>query len=356
MIHQPMSIIGLGMISALASGAVFNAAAMQCAYDGFTQTSFVRPGSLEPLIGAPVPEELLGGNFCGLKKLTRMASIAIKEAIESLPANYSGLPVIFCLPDKQPINYFNNDNAIQTIIDDLFQEIGLGEIHPESCALWRHRCGFTSALRMAQAYLYTQKHEYALIVTLDSLLNQASLGHYGGGLYGEKERLLGAKNPDGFIPGEAATAVLLSKPNRHRSEVDIIGVGEADEVATIGHEEEILRGIGLSQAINQAAEDAGINVHDTDFRIGSMSGETYFFSEASYAQFRTLKQKIETHPLWHPATHVGEVGASIGGAIVVMAYYALLEEYAPGPTALCHISNDDERRGAFIMQHKKQES
>jgi 3-oxoacyl-[acyl-carrier-protein] synthase-1 len=351
-----MSILGLGMVSALASGATFNAAAMRCAYDGFTQTSFVRPRSLEPLIGAPVPVELLGGNFCGIKKLAKMAYLAIEEATESLPSNYDGLLVIFCLPDKFPINHFNNENAFQTIINDLFQEIGLGELHPESCALWRHRCGFTSALLMAKDFLYTKNHEYVLVVTLDSLLNQSSLGHYGGDLYGEKDRLLGENNPDGFIPGEAATAVLLSTPNRHPGEITILGVGEAEEVATIGHEEEILRGIGLSQAINLAAEDAGINVHETDFRIASMSGETYFFTEASHAQFRTLKKKIETHPLWHPATNIGEVGASIGGAILVMAYYALLEGYAPGPTALCHISNDDQRRGAFIMNHRKRES
>jgi 3-oxoacyl-[acyl-carrier-protein] synthase-1 len=353
MTNQPMSICGLGMVSALASGAVFNAAAMQCAYDGFTQTSYVRPGSFEPLIGAPVPGELLGGNFCGIKKLTKMASLAIEEAIECLPANYPDLPVIFCLPDKYPISYFNNENAFQSIIDEIFQRVALGEIHQTSCALWRHRCGFTSALRMAKALLYAKEHEYVLVVTLDSLLNPSSLGHYGGGLYEENERLLGENNPDGFIPGEAATAVLLSRQNRYPAEISILGVGEAEEIATIGHEEEVLKGIGLSQAINRAADDAGLNVHDTDFRIASMSGETYFFTEASHAQSRTLKKKVKTHPLWHPSTHIGEVGASIGGAMVVMAYYALLEGYAPGPTALCHISNDDEQRGAFIMQLRK---
>jgi 3-oxoacyl-[acyl-carrier-protein] synthase-1 len=350
-----MSILGLGMVSSLASGAAFNASAMRCAYDGFTQTSFNRPGSHEPLIGAPVPEELLGGDFCGVTKLTKMAYLAVEEAIEPLPLNHEGLLVIFCLPEKYPTSYFNNETAFQTILDDLFHQIAIGELHPDSCALWKHRCGFTSALSTAKNYLYTHNHEYALIVTLDSLIIQSVIGHHGGDLYGEKERLLGANNPDGFIPGEAATAVLLSKPNKHPADVHILGIGEAEEVATIGHEEEVLRGIGLSQAINQAAQDAGINVHETDFRVASMSGESYFFTEASHAQFRTLKKKVETHPLWHPATHIGEVGASIGGAMLIMTYYALLEGYAPGPTALCHISNDDKQRGAFIMQHRKRE-
>lgn len=356
MSSKPLSILGLGMVSSLASGAVFNASAMRCAYDGFSRTSFVHPGTRGPLIGATVPAELLGGQFSGVKKLAKMAYLAIEEAIEPLPTHYEGLIVIFCLPDKLPASYFNNETAFQEIIDDVFHQMALGDPHPESCALWQQRCGFISALSMAQNFLYRDNHEYVLIVTLDSYLNQASLGHHGGSLYGEKDRLLSEKNPDGFIPGEATTAVLLSSPRRNLSSVDIIGVGEAEEVATIGNEDEVLKGIGLSQAINRAAVDAGIEVHESDFRIASVSGESYFFSEASYAQYRTLKKKISAHQLWHPASNVGEVGASIGGAIVVMAYFAFIEEYAPGQTALCHISNDDKRRGAFFMRYRKQES
>ena len=37
--------------------------------------------------------------------------------------------------------------------------------------------------------------------------------------------------------------------------------------------------------------------------------------------------------------------------MVVQTYYGMLKGYAPGDNAICHISNDDELRGAFIMQH-----
>lgn len=351
---SPMSIYGLGMVSSLASGAAFNASAMRCAYDGFTRTAFVHPGCLEPLIGAPVGEEILGGRLNGTSKLVKMASLAIEEAIQPLSSSqYEGLTAIFCLPDRIPASYFNNETAFQEIVDAVLQGLELFNLNPASCALWRHRCGFTSALSMAQRFLYRENHEFVLIVTLDSYLNQSALGYYSGTLYGENDRLLCKDNPNGFIPGEAATAVLLRTPGRDFSGVNIIGVGEAEEVATIGDEEAVMKGTGLSQAINQAAVNADIGVHETDFRVASMSGETYFFSEAAYAQSRTLKTKIDAHPVWHPAAYIGEVGASIGGAIVIMAYYAFLEGYAPGPTVLCHISNDDKRRGAFIMQHRK---
>jgi 3-oxoacyl-[acyl-carrier-protein] synthase-1 len=239
------------------------------------------------------------------------------------------------------------------MVDQIFSKLDLGEFHPQSYALWRQRCGFVSAL--AQDLIYRQNQRYVLITGLDSLLDPAILAHYGGNLYGEGCRLLSDECSNGFIPGEAATAVLLSKPDRNNSNVVIAGVGESEEQAVIGDEEHILKGQGLTQAINNASKDAGIPIHETTFRGASVSGEDYFFREASLAQYRTLKQKVPEHRLWHPADSIGEVGAAMGGAMVVMVYYAFAGRYAPGDIALCHISNDNPQRGAFIMQNLNKE-
>jgi 3-oxoacyl-[acyl-carrier-protein] synthase I len=352
---RPMSIIGLGMVSCLGSGAELNAAAMRCGYDGFVQTSFQHPGRRNKQVGAPITDELTGEKLSDFEKLGVMIRKVINRAITSLPMDYSDLPVIFCMPNKTPATYFNNDEALQEILDLAFQDIRLGDLHPESTALWRHRCGFTSALSQAQMMLYRHKKEYVLIVGMDSLLNATSLSYYAGGAPVER-RLLSEDNSDGFIPGEAATAILLSTPNRNPSKVIIAGVAEADEPAVLGNEEEPMMGKGLAEAMRTASQDAGLEPHQASFRVASVSGESYFFNEAVLAQTRVLKQKTESQPLWHPADNIGEVGAAVGGAMVVMTYYAFINNYAPGSVALCHISNDDSRRGAFYMQHLFKES
>jgi 3-oxoacyl-[acyl-carrier-protein] synthase I len=349
--NRAMSIVGLGMVSCLANGSPLNAAAMRCGYDGFHRLDFNQPYSDQAQVGAAIESDLTG-----IPRLAHMLEEAIREAIEPLPKGYTDLPVLFCLPEKSPPGYFNNDAALQSIVDQVFSKLDLGTLHPESHALWRHRCGFISALAKAQELLHQQNQAYVLIAGLDSLLDPATLAYYGGDLYGDGCRLLSDNCSNGFIPGEAATAVLLSKPVRHDSEVLIAGVGEAEESAVIGDEEQILKGKGLAQAINIASKDAGIPIHETAFRVASVSGEDYFFREASLAQYRALEQKIPEHRLWHPADSIGEVGAAIGGAMVVMVYYAFLGRYAPGNTALCHISNDNSKRGAFIMQHISEES
>lgn len=347
---RAMSVVGLGMVSCLANGSPLNAAAMRCGYDGFHRLDFNQPYSDQAQVGAAIESDLTG-----IPRLAHMLEEAIKEAIAPLPKGYTDLPVLFCLPEKSTPSYFNNDAALQSIVDQVFSKLDLGALHPESHALWRHRCGFISALAQAQELLHRQNQAYVLIAGLDSLLDPAALAYYGGDLYGEGCRLLSDNCSNGFIPGEAATAVLLSKRGRHDSEVMIVGVGEGEESAVIGDEEQILKGQGLTQAINNASKDAGIPIHETTFRVASVSGEDYFFREAALAQYRTLKQKVPEHRLWHPADSIGEVGAAVGGAIVVMVYYAFVGHYAPGDLALCHTSNDNPQRGAFIMQYLNKE-
>ncbi|MCU7817079.1 MAG: hypothetical protein KZQ81_18260 [Candidatus Thiodiazotropha sp. (ex Rostrolucina anterorostrata)] len=349
--NQPMGIAGLGMVSCLANGSPLNAAAMRCGYDGFRGLDCNQPYSDQAQVGAAIES-----NLSGIPRLAHMLEEAIKEALDPLPEGYSDLPVLLCLPEKSPPSYFNNEAALQRLVDQLFEKLHLETLHPAIAAFWQQRCGFVSALAEAQVMIYQQKRDYVLIIGLDSLLDPTTLAHYGGDLYGEGCRLLSDNCSNGFIPGEAATAVLLCKPGRHDARVVIAGVGESEEAAVIGDEEQILKGQGLTQAINNASKDAGISIHETAFRVASVSGEDYFFREASLAQYRALKQKVAEHRLWHPADNMGEVGAAIGGAMVVMVYYAFVGRYAPGVFALCHISNDNPQRGAFIMQNLNKES
>ncbi|MCG8429237.1 MAG: hypothetical protein MI754_17945 [Chromatiales bacterium] len=347
--QAPLSIAGLGMVSCLGFGAEINAMVMRCGYDGFTQTVFNQPYNAEKQIGAPIDTELQGS-----EKMVHMLKAVIQHAIHNLPPYYENLPILFCLPEKSVPGIVNDEETFNNILNRALVDIDLGPLHPQSAVFWQQRCGFVSALDLAQQLIYQGDQNYVLIVGLDSLLNRSTIAYYAGDLYGEGRRLLGEEYSNGFIPGEAACAVLVSRPNGKQPEVVIASVGEAEEPATIGDENLVMKGQGLSAAINRASESAAIAVHETAFRVASVSGEDYFFTEAALAHYKTLKKKLPSHPLWHPADNVGEVGAAVGGIMIIMTYYAFTKGYAPGNTALCHISNDNRQRGAFIMQYRGQ--
>ena len=351
---QPMTIAGLGMVSCLGSGAEANAAAMRCGYDGFQETAFHQPYSAEPQLGASVALEGDEQYLRGIARLARMSQIAIQQAIEPLPSDYENLQLIFCLPDKDHPGVMADEQAPNNLYQQTCAGLSLNAFSSRSCFFHNQRYGFINALQQARKTLYERQQPYALIIGVDSLLNSAALSYYGGGLYGEGRRLLGEEHSNGFIPGEAAVAVLLSTPEHASSAIRISGIGMGEETATLDNADEPLQGKGMAHAIRNACQEAGIEVHDTHYRVSSVSGEEYFFKEAALSITRALKQKVPEHQLLHPADSIGEVGAAIGGAMVVMDYYALLKGYAPGRRGLHLISNDNSHRGAFVMEKRGQ--
>jgi len=90
-------------------------------------------------------------------------------------------------------------------------------------------------------------------------------------------------------------------------------------------------------------------MHDIDYRISGLSGEQYFFKEATLALLRTLRVRREQLDIWHPAEFIGETGAVAGVAAVVLAQSAAARGYAPGPRVMIQMTNDDGRCAAMIL-------
>lgn len=182
-----------------------------------------------------------------------------------------------------------------------------------------------------------------LIAATDSLVTWPSLRSYA-----QAGRLLGEANSDGFMPGEGAGACLVGAITA-ACHVACSGIGFAIEQAHIdaGLPQ---RADGLTTCFKRALADAGCEMHDLDFRIGDVSGEQYYFKEASLALDRVLRTKKFPFALWHPAETIGETGAVVGLAALALARAAAAKHYAEGPGALLHFSNDDGARAAIVAR------
>jgi 3-oxoacyl-[acyl-carrier-protein] synthase-1 len=165
----------------------------------------------------------------------------------------------------------------------------------------------------------------------------------------ERRRVQTALNLDGFIPGEAAAAILLGPATAAlRGSLTCVGMGFGTEPAPL-QSGLPLRADGLVTAIKAALAEAGLNMAQLDYRITDLSGEHYGFKEAALAQLRVLRARKEELDIWHPADCIGEVGAATLPVLFAVAGAAAKKGYAPGPRALCHIAADDGRRAAFIF-------
>jgi 3-oxoacyl-[acyl-carrier-protein] synthase I len=338
---RPISILASGMVTAVGLDASSSCAAIRCGIDGFSETRFMDKGG-EWIIGAQVPLEQ---PWRGLPKLLHMVVPAIRECLAHIgTARPEEIPLLLGVAEKQRPGRF------QGLDDQLSQEVqtALGvRFHPRSAVIAQGRVAGAIAMGIARELVYDKRVPCCIIAGVDTYLVAATLADHEA-----NDRLLTSLNPNGFIPGEAAAAVLVSaSPSpRHpaRSAVTCFGMGTGLEKVTINSEEP-LRADGLVQAFNAAFADAQRGYEHVDYRLTDCNGEQYWFKEAALAMTRTLRRHKSIFDIWHPADCIGEAGAANVLCAFAVGLAAASKRYAPGHGLLCHFGSDDGQRFAFVL-------
>lgn len=334
---QPVAIFASGMVTAVGLDAPSSCAAIRCAIDNFSETRFMDKGG-EWIIGSQVPLEQ---PWRGLPKLVHMVVPAIKECLAHVrDATPEQIPLLLCVAEKE------RPGRLEGLDDQLLQEIhaALGtRFHPRYAVIPRGRVAGALALELASRLIHEERVPSCIIAGVDTYLIAGTLA-----AYEEKARLLTSQNSNGFIPGEAAGAVLVGRP-RGSTEKDLtcIGIGTGREYPV--DSEEPLRGDGLVAALKGALSESGKALNDLDYRITDSNGEQYWFKEAALGLDRCLRKRIELFDIWHPADCIGEVGAAIGPCVFGIALAASRKGYAFGRGPLCHFGSDQGERFALIL-------
>ncbi len=334
----PLAITGTGLVTGVGLNAPSTCAAIRCAIDNFQETRFMDRGG-EWIIGCEVPLEQ---PWRGKAKLIKMAASAIRECLEGNPQiKPANTPLLLCLSENERKGRVIDDD--NRFFLDLLDELGL-EFHEKSRVIARGRVAVAVALKHARQLIQEMKARHVLIAATDSLLVGPTLAHYE-----EHERLLTSQNSNGFIPGEAGAALvveaLFAKPE---PQLICIGLGFGVEKAHV-YSEEPLRADGLTAAIKESLNDAGCGESVLEFKITDVSGEQYYFKEASLAFSRIERTKREEFDIWHPADCIGEVGAVLGLVMIAVLKTASEIDYPNGNNVLLHLANDDGKRSSIII-------
>jgi 3-oxoacyl-[acyl-carrier-protein] synthase-1 len=338
---RPIAVLNTGVVTAVGLTAASACAAIRAKLTN-PQEMLVKDRNGEPLMGYRVP---IDDGQPDATKLVRMASLAITECLADIPKpDWQQIPLWLCVAEK------SRPGRVAGLDDRLFLDIcsHLGaRFADQSAIVAQGRASIGTALYQARKQLLERDVPHVLIVAVDSLLNIPTLS-----AFEEKERLLTSANSNGFIPGEAAGAVLLGRPSG-AAELLCTGLGFGIESATL-ESEQPQRAEGLVQAFRAALSDAGCALHELDFRITDLSGEQYYFKEASLALTRVMRQRKEEFDIWHAAECTGEIGAAAGPVALAVAQAACRKAYAPGPGILFHSSNDSGERVAAVLTYGAQ--
>lgn len=285
----------------------------------------------------------LAQSWRGLTKLAKMAALAIEDALHSrLKREWAALPLLLCVAESE------RPGRTSGLDDELFRKVQAEtgvQFAAGSGVIAQGRVAVAVALAQARGLIEQSKSQQVLIVATDSLLSWPTLNHYE-----QCDRLLTDDNSNGFMPGEAAGALLVTLPSGRAGELVCTGIGFGREAAHVDSEEP-LRADGLAQAMKAALVEGGLQIRDMDYRITDISGEHYYFKEAGLALNRTLHERKESFDIWHPAECTGETGAAAGVAIIAAAQAACAKQYTEGPNILAHMANDAGQRAALALQY-----
>jgi 3-oxoacyl-[acyl-carrier-protein] synthase-1 len=337
---RPIAILSTGLVTSVGLSAPAACAAIRAAIANHTETRFIGAGG-EWIIAAQVP---LDQPWRGREKQVQMLALAVAECLEPLgPPEPRTLPLLLCVAEKDRPGRL--DGLDERLPGELTERTGF-EFHPELSSVVAYgRVGAAVALARARDLVHQHGVPRVLIAAADSLLQWATLS-----AYYERGRLLVPGNSNGFVPGEAAGAVMVSARTDPGPQLFCAGLGFSQEQATIASETP-LRGDGLTAAIKNALADAGCAMHDLDFRITDTTGEHYYFKEAALALGRVLRQRKEAFDIWHPTDCVGETGAAVGIIALAVAHTACRKGYAIGPNILFHSGNDAGQRAAAVLRY-----
>ena len=337
---QPIAIANTGLVTSVGLTAPASCAAFRAKIGNPSETRFIDSGG-EWIMAHQVQLEQ---PWRGRTKLAKMAAMVIEECLDGIERkHWSGIPLLLCVAERE------RPGRLDGLDDQLFLDIqdSLDAGFAEQSAIVAHgRVGVAVALGQARKLINDGKVPRVLIAATDSLLSWPTLSHYE-----REDRLLIARNSNGFMPGEAAGALLVEAAAGKAGELVCSGIGFGRESAHLDSGVP-MRADGLVQAIKSALADAGCQMHDMDYRITDVSGEQYYFKEAALALSRTLRQRKETFDIWHPAECTGETGAAAGVAVIALAHAAFRKAFSLGPNILAHMANDAGQRAALSLHYR----
>ena len=337
MSSSPLAVLRTGLVTSVGLSAAATCAAIRAGVTNPTETRF-KGSDGNWIMAHSVPLEQ---PWRGLSKHVKMASLAVADCLDGVPRDrWSKIPVLLCVAERE------RPGRLEGLDDRLFSDMDreLEARFARNGAIFPYgRVSAGLALGHARSLIATGDAPYVLIVGVDSLLTWPTLSGYL-----RDDRLLTERNSNGFMPGEAAGAVLVG-PASGSDDIVCVGIGMAMERAHIASDEP-LRGDGMTAAIKNALQEAACELHDLDYRISDVSGEQYYFKEAALALNRILRRRKEEFELWHPADCVGETGAAAGLICLALARIAAVIGYAPGRGALLHFASDDGSRAAVVAR------
>ncbi|MCG8314935.1 MAG: hypothetical protein MI976_17130 [Pseudomonadales bacterium] len=344
-------VIGVGMISAVGLNALQTYASVKAGISRFAETS-IYDKNYNPFVMSLLPDDVLPPLEQAIEsdasltsrqvRMLRLATNPLQDAAKDLPKGEK-LTIFLAVPEEIPGRPapINSD-----FIEHLCTQTKIA-LAPESSQLFfEGRSGGLSAMKAALDYLATSEEQHVLIGGIDSYLDLYLLASLD-----MESRILSTTTMDGFVPGEGAAFILLSKAQTSdiTEQTTYAVIKSAGISFEKGHlySEEAYKGDGLAQAFAIMFEEYKAQEKVQSVYAG-LNGENFGSKEWGVAYLRNKAHFEEQYQIEHPIDCLGDTGAALAPMLMGLSAIGLWRKTTPGPS-LIWCSSDYGQRAALIL-------
>lgn len=340
-------IAGMGMITPIGANSEMTVASVNAGISAYKESDYFDE-DFNKIKLSVVPQELLdeslteekiiGGLISRHARMLQLSKLAF-EQITPVPTDIK-VPLFLAGPE---IFNVNDSPLTNNFIQNLANQCDIALDVDNSRIVSTGRSGGLDIIDLAMRYLEVATIDYILVGAVDSFHEKSVLEYYI-----KNGRIQTNSTMDGFVPGEGAAFLLLSKKaplNNAETWPFVLEPGIDQEK---GHlfSDDTYTGSGLATAVTKAVSRSGITSINGIY--SSINGENHFAKELGVMIIRNKKVFDDNYKLLHPADCYGDLGAATGIVLIGMACMSLLERQGASSYLVC-CSSDSASRSAAIV-------
>ncbi len=283
-----------------------------------------------------------------VERLATLGASAIREALQRLAdRGQMEATVYVATPGERP-GLSGHDLEIATT--KMLAAVGDRLLPERVVPLPRGHAAGLQAFEAAEHDLTTGRSQFVVVVGVDSYLSPATMEWLD-----ETRQLDSEENRLGFVPGEAAAAVVLASHSTAKAfgnsgaVATVRGIGSAREPHPIGTDG-VCIGEGLTRAIRNATRALALPREKIAMMHCDINGQRYRTEEFMYVPLRHWGPFVDSNRYSTYVDVWGDVGAATGPLLASQVAMSGLREAAPGRFALLWASSVDGARAALTLE------
>ncbi|HEY6476559.1 MAG TPA: hypothetical protein VI456_08235, partial [Polyangia bacterium] len=285
----------------------------------------------QPITGAATP---LPAKIRGAERVAALGVVALAECAAGA-AGLPPLPIVVCAPAPGDLGASENQ-----LLDRLLIDGGRFFDRAHSRVIARGKEGIGEAMTLVAQVLVQARLPGCYLLGADSLITPERLKKLA-----KEGRVVDGVESDGFIPGEAAAALLFVPREDEWTLAVVAGLGHARETVAAGAPP---TGKAIGEALDRALAEARVPPNRVAAIAHDLSGRYSQFEELTLAAARPPFARTASPRTVQVSITAGETGAAAGALSLAALAFFLREGVVTGSAAAL-FTGEDTARGAAIL-------